>query len=117
MIGKVFIKNLKIPVKIGHLVHERHMPQTIRINVAVWADIGASIASNDLADTVDYVAVQKKILKLAEQKEYVLIETFANDILDACLADSHAQKAWVSIEKPHKFPESESVGIEVERSR
>ncbi len=117
MLGKIFIQNLKIQAKVGHEVHERHTTQNIVVNVAVWADITKSVTSSDLRDTVDYVVIQKAICDLAVKNEYVLIETLADDILTICMQDPHAVKAWVKIEKPHKFPESESVGLEVERTR
>ncbi len=117
MLGKIFIKDLHIQAKVGHEVHERHTTQNILINVAVWADIAKSVGSEDLADTVDYVFIQKGICELALRKEYVLIETMVDDILSLCFTDARVLKAWVRLEKPHKFPESDSVGIEVERSR
>jgi len=117
MLTKIFIKNLQLPVVVGHVAPERHSPQTIRINIAVWADVDKSITSHDLADTIDYVVIQKSVMDIVGVKEYILIETLASDILDISLRDERIKKAWVSIEKPHKFPESESVGIEMERSR
>ena len=114
---KIFIKNLQIPVVVGHVAPERHAPQTIRFNIAVWADVEKSITSHDLADTIDYVVIQKEIQKLAASKEYILIETLASEVLDVCMQAARIVKAWLSLEKPHKFPESESVGIEMERSR
>jgi FolB domain-containing protein len=117
MLGKIFIKDLHIQARVGHLVHERHATQNILINIAVWTDVSKSIVSTDLADTVDYVVIQKEVIRLAAENEYVLIETFANDILSACLADTRVEKAWVRLEKPHKFPESDAVGIELERAR
>ena len=117
MLTKIFIKNLCIPVVVGHVAPERHAPQTIRFNIAVWADIDKSITSHDLADTIDYVVIQKNIRSLVSGKEYILIETLASEILDVCMQDARVVKAWLSLEKPHKFPDSESVGIEVERTR
>ncbi len=117
MIGKIFVKDLHILAKVGHVIHERQTTQNILINIAVWADVAKSVTSTDLADTIDYVVIQNSVIELAAKNEYILIETLANDILDICLADSRVVKAWVRLEKPHKFPESASVGIELERSR
>lgn len=117
MLGKIFIKDLRVQAKVGHLAHERQTTQNILINVAVWADVFASIGSNDLSDTVDYVLIHKAIIDLVEKNEYVLIETLADNILSVCFADVRVQKASVRIEKPHKFPESQSVGVEIERTR
>ncbi len=117
MIGKIFVSDLKLSVKVGHLIHERQVEQPIVINIAVWGDVEKSITSEDLADTIDYCVIKDDIMKLVAEKVYVLIETLASDILDLCLKEKHATKAWIKLEKPHKFPECASVGIEMEKTR
>ncbi|MBP7804637.1 MAG: dihydroneopterin aldolase [Candidatus Pacebacteria bacterium] len=117
MIGKIFVSDLKLSVKVGHLIHERQIEQPIVINIAVWGDVGASVTSENLSDTIDYVNIKNDVMKLVSEKEFVLIETLANDILDLCLKEKHATKAWIKLEKPHKFPECASVGIEMEKTR
>jgi dihydroneopterin aldolase len=117
MIGKVFIKDLIIETKVGHLIHERHNPQKIRINVAAWSDISASIKSEDLADCVDYCVIRETVHNMCAAREFVLIETLANSILDVCFEDPKVTKAWIMLEKPNKFPDCASVGIEIERTR
>lgn len=117
MLGKIFIKNLTVKAKVGHLIHERHVPQDILVNIAVWGNVSTSIKSENLADTIDYCVIQNAVLNLGTTEEFVLIETFANAILDICFEDARVEKAWIRLEKPHKLPESESVGIEMERER
>ncbi len=117
MNAKIFITDLVVNARIGHLPHERGAHQLLVINVAVWTDISRALQSHDLGDTVDYVVIQKGILELVAQREYILIETLASDILSLCFSLSGVSKSWVRIEKPNKFPESKSVGIEVERER
>lgn len=117
MLAKIFVKDLMLSVKVGHLIHERQVAQPILINIAVWGDVGKSITSGDLTDTIDYCTIRDGIKELIAAKQYVLIETLASEILDICLKEKHAQKAWLKLEKPHKFPECESVGIEMEKSK
>ena len=117
MNAKIFISDLRVDARIGHLPHERGAHQSLVINVSVWTDISQALASQDLNDTVDYVAIQKGILELVATQEYVLIETLADDILSLCFSLSGVSRAMVRVEKPNKFPESKSVGIEVERER
>lgn len=117
MIGKIFVSDLKLSVKVGHLIHERQVEQPIIINIAVWGDVGKSITSENLDDTIDYVNIKNDVMKLVSEKVYVLIETLASDILDLCLKEQHATKARIKLEKPNKFPECASVGIEMEKSK
>ncbi|MEI8130216.1 MAG: dihydroneopterin aldolase [bacterium] len=114
---KIFITDLVVSARIGHLAHERGAHQPLVINVAVWTDITRALESHDLGDTVDYVAIQKGILQLVAEREYVLIESLADDIVSLCFSHARVSKTSVRIEKPNKFPESKSVGIELERER
>ena len=117
MLGKIFIKDLHIQAKVGHGIHERQVSQNIVINVAVWADVDEAIETEDLTSTVNYHDIQNEIIELASASEFVLIERMANTILDICLKYPRVEKAWIRLDKPHKFPESDSVGIEMEKTK
>ena len=104
-----------VQARVGTHIHERHLPQNILINIVVSTDISKSIKTDKLSDTVDYVSIVDKINALIKTNEYVLIETLADAIATVCLLDPRAKKAWVKIEKPHKLPASESVGVEIEK--
>ncbi len=115
MNGKVFIKNLKVSAKVGHEISERHVFQDIIVNVKISLSFNDCINSENLADTIDYKKIQDSIIKIGNEIEFVLIESFANSIIDLCFKSERIQKVWISLEKLHKFKESESVGIEMER--
>ena len=117
MLGKIFIKDLVVEAKVGHLIHERHNPQKIVVNFATWSKIDEAIKSEDLADCVDYCVIRETVHKMCESREFVLIETLASAILDVCFEDPKVERAWIKLEKPNKFPDCASVGIEIERAR
>lgn len=117
MIGKVFIKNLLLKVKIGVSEKERNATQDIVVNINITTDISKATKSEDVADTVNYSSIQDSAVLLAAAKKYVLMETFASAVADACLNDPRITKVVVRAEKPHRLAMSESVGVEVEKSK
>lgn len=117
MIATVFIHDLRIPFHIGETEHERKGEQTLIINIDCDVDIVKSVATDDLAHTIDYRDFHVAVLDLANTTSYNLIETLADAILKRCFADARIMRTVVTIEKPNKLSSSRSVGITLTRTR
>jgi FolB domain-containing protein len=115
LIGRIFIKDLRTPVRIGVGEEERSTPQEILINISLWADIENAAKTEDIADTVNYSELQKKVVALASSRDYILLEALANEIADLCFEYKQTNKVFVRVEKPFKLKGSDSVGVEIER--
>jgi len=96
---------------------ERHEKQKLIINVTMDADLAAAGKSDDLADSVDYKAVKKRILEVVEGSECRLIESVAHRIADTCLEDPGVSRVRVRVDKPGALRFARSVAVEIERSR
>ncbi len=114
---KIFIKNLRLKGILGIRPHERKTPQEILINVTVYADTRRAAQKDDIADCVDYSALAKKVKAHAESAGRFTVEALANDLANICLQEDGVKKAIVSVEKPGAVPSTQSVGVEVERTR
>ena len=69
------------------------------INVSVWADLHSAAVSDNLKDTVDYVAINK-IVETEVNKRSKLIEAVAKRIIDRILEElSAVQKVQVKLSK------------------
>lgn len=118
MLGKIFIKDLLVRCRIGINEEEKQAPQDILINVELVAEVAPAIASDNIADTVDYRPVYHEILRLAENSRFDLVEKLAGAIADTALGlDARIAKVLVRVEKPHRFPFLQAVGVELEKSR
>ncbi len=111
MIG---IHQYQISCIIGDLPEERIEKQTIFINVKVRIDLSAAAKSEKLEDTVDYVALAEICNQLA-QNEYYLLEKFAVDTVEICLAKFPITWAQVSIQKPKAILGAAYVYVEFEK--
>jgi FolB domain-containing protein len=116
-LDRIFIKNLRARGIIGVGEQEREKAQDFLISVTVWADTRRAGQTDDIADSVDYRKLAKKLQAHAEGAQRYTVEALANDLAALCLEDPRVAKALVRVEKPGAVRFSESVGVEVERSR
>jgi len=121
---KMFVRDLVLKTSIGVHAHEHQAAQRVRINLdlVVDDDTGAKISRpaigrDDLARVVDYEAIVNRVRKIAAAGHVQLVETLAERLAEACLADARVAAARVRVEKLDVFPDAASAGVEVERRR
>ncbi|MDO9709685.1 dihydroneopterin aldolase [Paracraurococcus lichenis] len=116
----VFVRGLTLQARLGIHPHEKAAPQrvVIGIELAVEDDAApASVGVDDFGRVVDYAAVVKAARAVVAAGHTLLVETLAERIAAAALADPRVQRARVMVEKPDAFPDAASVGVVVERMR
>ena len=114
---KVFIKDLLVRGIIGVNESERESKQDILINVIVTLDARTAGETDDLADTVNYRTLAKKMQAYTESAARFTVEALANDLAKLCLEEKGVRKVLVRVEKPGAVSMVKSVGVEIERSR
>lgn len=114
---KVFIKDLLVRGIIGINDWERNTAQDILINVTVFTDTRRVAEADDLADSVNYRTLAKRIQSHAETAARFTVEALANDLAAICLDETGVVRVTVRVEKPAAVRFSASVGVEIERGR
>lgn len=114
---KVIIKNLVARGIIGINDWERVKEQEIRINITAFTDISKAAATDDIEYSVNYRTLAKKVQAHAETAKRLTVEALAEDLAQICLENKLIEKVIVLVEKPGAVRFSESVGVEIERSR
>jgi FolB domain-containing protein len=117
MIGKIFIKDIHINCIVGVGKEERKEKQIIIVSVVVFTNVSNALKTDSVGHTINYSSLRKKIIRSVEKSNFHLLEGLANMILNLCLEDKKIIKAKVKVEKPNKYPDTKSVGIEIERER
>lgn len=112
---RIYIRDLALRCIIGIYPEERREKQDVIINVVLETDLAPAAASDQLADTLDYKALKKKILALVETSSFNLIETLADRIAQLALEDARVQRATVTVDKPGALRFARSVAVEVTR--
>ncbi|HTX91461.1 MAG TPA: dihydroneopterin aldolase [Anaerolineales bacterium] len=112
---QIFITDLEARGILGINDWEREKPQTIRINIVLFADLRRIGESDDIRDGVNYRTVAKQALAHAETAGRFTVEALAEDLAGLCLKEPGVQKVRVRVEKPGAVRFSRSVGVEIER--
>ncbi len=114
---KVIIKDILARGIIGVNDWEREKPQDILINIELYTNDRKPSAADVLDESVDYSVMTKKVIQVAETARRYTVEALAEDIAQICLEHPRVLKTTVRVEKPGAVRFSQSVGIEIERSR
>ncbi|WP_240046916.1 dihydroneopterin aldolase [Paracraurococcus ruber] len=114
----VFVRGLALQARLGVYPHEKAAPQRVVIGVelAVRDDAAPDgVGADEMRRVVDYERVVKAARAAAADGHTLLVETLAERIALAALADPRVLRARVTVEKPDAFPDAASVGVAVER--
>ena len=111
------IENLRLRTIIGVYDWEKKNPQDLVINVTIDFDGRRAGESDSVDDTLDYKAINKKIISFVEANDFNLLERVAVGICDIVFEYPVVRWASVKVEKPGalRFADSVSVTETMER--
>jgi dihydroneopterin aldolase len=112
---KIFLDELKVDTIIGIWEWERRIRQTVVIDLEMSADIARAAATDEVADTLNYKSVAKRIQGFVADSSFQLVETLAERI--ASIIREEFDVAWVKVRvnKPGAIRGSKAVGVLIER--
>ncbi len=112
---KIFLSELKVDTIIGIWEWERRIRQTVVIDLEMSADIAKAAATDEVADTLNYKLVAKRIQEFVADSSFQLVETLAERI--AGIIRDEFGVAWVKVRvnKPGAIRGSKDVGVLIER--
>ena len=117
--GTIKVKNIRVYAYHGCLIEEGKIGSDYRVDLSVKADLKKSSQTDELADTIDYVHLNR-IVKEEMAIRTKLLETVAAKILDRIISEiPMTNKANVNISKlnPPIGGNVELVTIEMKRKR
>lgn len=112
---RILIHDLLVRCVIGVREEERREKQDVVINLALSMDLRKAGKSDAVSDTLDYRAVKKRIIALAENSRYRLVEALAEAVAALCLEYPDVKQVQVRLEKPGALRFARSVGVEITR--
>lgn len=103
----------------GALAAERELGQRFVIDVDLWHDLRPAAASDSMADALDYTEVHGRIVELAGNQSFHLIEALADSICSMLLTSFPLEAATVTVHKPNPPIRNfmGSVSVTVDRRR
>jgi dihydroneopterin aldolase len=114
---RIFLRGLEIECIIGFIEWERRIKQTVVVDLELPVDCARAAQSDDVADTVDYKRVSKRIIGFVETSEFKLVETLAHKMAMLIIEEFGVEWVRLSVNKPGAIRGSRDVGISLERAR
>jgi dihydroneopterin aldolase len=119
MLDRISITGLRVHGRHGVFETERRTGQEFIVDAVLWVDTAPAAAADDLALTADYGTVADRLAAIVGGEPVALIETLADRLATACLADKSVHEAEVTVHKP-QAPVSQQVAdiaVTIRRSR
>jgi 7,8-dihydroneopterin aldolase/epimerase/oxygenase len=115
---RLVLVGIKLRPRLGVTPGERRFPQSCSADLIIWGDFEAAAATDDLSAALDYSKILAKVLDVAHQREYNLLETLAYRLGRAVLESFPAHRITVKVRKqPASLIEKlDHVEVEVEQS-
>ena len=114
---KVIIKNLTLNILVGIHDFEKKKRQRVKFNIEILTNPHVSPNNKDLNSILNYEQVVDKIEKLTNLKHHELLEDLAENIFNIIFKNKLVKKINLKIEKIDILKKTESVGIEVTKSK
>ncbi|HTT04583.1 MAG TPA: dihydroneopterin aldolase [Steroidobacteraceae bacterium] len=114
---RILLEGLTTECIIGFIDWERRVPQTVVIDLEVPCDCARAAVSDDVADTVDYKKLAKRVLGWVQASQFQLIETLAHRLALLLLQEFALDWIRIRIGKPGAIRHSRDVAVCVERTR
>lgn len=111
----IYLRDLTIETVIGVYDWEREIKQKVILDLEMGTDIRKAAASDDIADTLDYKSVAKRIISFVEESEYQLVETLAERVAGIILEEFDVPWTRVTINKQGAVRGAKDVGVIIER--
>ncbi len=115
---RIFLRRYAVHVRIGVRDSEKRGAQRVCFNVDLHVLLAATTPRQDqLSEVLDYDLIRATIAERVARGHIHLLETLCDDIAASLLSNEKIHAVRVSAEKPDAYPDSESIGVEVFRSK
>ena len=114
---RLIIERLEFQGFCGVSDAEREAPQPMAVDLELSLDMTPAAATDDLVRTVDYLAVTERVLAIARNQRFHLLETMAERMAHAILSEFSVAEVtlWVRKLKPPVKGVRESTGAKITR--
>ena len=111
----IFIEELRVDAHVGIYPRERVAPQTLEISLTFGVSDEAA-RDDDIGKTIDYAVVIERIRSELGAKQFNLLETLGEFVINMMLSEFGAPWVKISIAKTGVARGVKRVGVQIERS-
>lgn len=111
----VFIRGLRLITVIGVYDWEREIQQELVLDIDLAWSIREPAATDDVHKALDYAAVTERLERFAQESDYQLVESFAEEAASVLMQDFSVPWLKLRVAKPGAVKQADTVGVEIER--
>ena len=111
----IYLRDLRIETVIGVYDWEREIKQTVVLDLEMAADIRKAAMTDNIADTLDYKAVAKRLIAFVEESSFQLVETLAERIAEIIIREFNIPWLRLCVNKQGAVRGARDVGVVIER--
>ena len=111
----IFIHDLRVEARIGVYDWEKHLPQTVRLDLVIAAPSELPFQTGRIADALDYARLVERIKAFAKDAPPPLLERFAEKVAQLVMTEFGAPGVRVRVAKLGAIAAVREIGIEIER--
>lgn len=111
------LKNVRVDLRIGAFFNERDAAQPVEVDVTLYRQ-NSGYRGEGLDGCLDYSRIYDYLTEAWPKRNHQdLLEQWAEDLVQFCLADSKVEACMIRLRKPEIYSGSAFPEIEVFRSR
>ena len=114
--NRIFIHDLRVEARIGVYDWERHLPQTVRLDIELDAPSELPFHSGKIADALDYAKIVQRLKAFAKDAPPPLLERFAEKVAQVVLTEFGTPWVKVRVAKLGALAAVREIGVEIERT-
>ena len=111
----IFLGGLEIETIIGIYEWERITKQKVILDIEMAFDISKAAETDDIAHTLDYKTVSKRIISFVEASEFYLVEKLIEEIANIIRTEFGVPWVQITLNKKGAISGASDVGIKIER--
>jgi dihydroneopterin aldolase len=116
---RIVLSGLRVRGHHGVFEHERAEGQDFLVDVTAWIDLDTAARTDELAATLDYGALARRVAEIVGGRPRNLIEGVAAAVAEDVMTDQRVHAVEVTVHKPSApIPLSfDDVAVTIRRSR
>ena len=106
----IFIKDMRVNVRIGLLDFERVKPQSLLVSVELFTN-PSYLREINQENIIDYAVIHSTIKKWEDREHIDLIETYLHELFDLSFGFKLIESCYISIGKQDIFNDTQQAGV------
>ena len=113
---RIALRGLRVDCIIGFIEWERHVKQTLLIDLELPVDCRRVARTDQVADTLDYHKVADRVSHFVADSQFHLLETLAERLATVVLTEFGVEWLRLSIKKRAAVPNLRKAEVVIERT-